>query len=163
MCFFTASAEQSGQVNHLIFLSQTQTKPSKHVTTLNTMPKFDSVIEYESSEVMIKHSAEIKSSERSLRHQYLFLDYDSCRGEISWHQPLQSVGQGPSPKRPTELVNAMITSNSGCDLRPPVDTYAFKCEAKQCSLEVALTTSCCAACAFTQRDSDLRVSVLEFS
>lgn len=42
----------------------------------------------------------------------------------------------------------MITSNSGCDLRPPVDTYAFKCEAKQSSLEVALTASRGAACAF---------------
>lgn len=53
-------------------------------------------------------------------------------------------------KRPAELVNVMITSNSGCDLRPPVDAYAFKCEAKQCSLEAALTASRCAACAFIQ-------------
>lgn len=70
----------------------------------------------------------------------------NSRSFLAWFLP--SGPRGSSPKRPAELVNAMITSNSGCDLRPPVDTYAFKCEAKQSSLEVALTASRCAACAF---------------
>lgn len=60
---------------------------------------------------------------------------------------ISSVSHWPLPKRPRDLVSAMITSNSGYDLRPPVDTYAFKCEAKQSLLEGALTASCCAACA----------------
>lgn len=45
------------------------------------------------------------------------------------------------------VLSAMITSNSGCDLRTPVDVYAFKCEAKQCSLEVVVTAPRCPACA----------------
>lgn len=127
------------------------------------------VNEYESSEIMMKHCAEIKRTSKELPplHQYLCHDYADCRvlivrgdRDLSWHSFLQSVSQGPSLKRPTELVNAVITSNSGCDLRPPVDTYAFKCEAKQWSLEVALTASCCAACAFLQRDLHLRVFII---
>lgn len=81
---------------------------------------------------------------------------DCLRRSRSFMAPfLQPASEGSSPKRPTELVNAMITSNSGCDLRPPEDTYAFKCEAKHSSLKVTLTTSCCAACAFIQGNLDL--------
>lgn len=69
--------------------------------------------------------------------------------------------EGSHQRGPRNLL-AMITSNSGCDLRPPTDTYAFKCKAKQCSLEVALTASCCAACAFLQRDCDLYLRALTF-
>lgn len=77
-------------------------------------------------------------------------------------QFLQLAGEGSSPKRPTELVNAMITSNSGCDLRPPEDTNAFKCEAKHSSLKMTLTTSCCAPCAFIQGDLDLLLRDFSF-
>lgn len=43
----------------------------------------------------------------------------------------------------------MITSNSGHDLRTPVDFYVFKCSAKQCSLEAIVTAPHCPACAFS--------------
>ena len=116
--------------------------------------------EYESSEVMILR---VRVSVTPVFIPWLcqLCSPDCLRRSRSFLAPvLQSVSQGPSPKRPTELVNAMITSNSGCDLRPPVDTYAFKCEAKQCSLEVALTASCCAAGAFLQTNWDLHLRVL---
>lgn len=113
------------------------------------------VTEYESSEIMIKHTAEIMTKKEDLFiftlpavHSWI------VRGgrDPSWHNFSNLSVKGlSSSKRPTDLVNAMITSNSGCDLRPPVDTYAFKSEARQCSLELVLTASCCAACAFIQR------------
>lgn len=63
--------------------------------------------------------------------------------------------------RVTELLNAMITYYFGLDLRPPVITCAFKSEAKQRSLEAALTASCCAARAFIQKGSgELRDSLI---
>lgn len=61
-----------------------------------------------------------------------------------------SVSERPSLEGPKDPVHAMITSSTGCDLRPPVDNYALECEAKQCSLEVALKAPRSVACAFNQ-------------
>lgn len=51
------------------------------------------------------------------------------------------------------VLSAMITSISGHDLRTPVDIYAFKCEAKQCSLEVVVMAPRCLACTFIGKET----------
>lgn len=118
--------------------SQTLIKPRELVTLLNLMPKLEHACMH----------AFVWVNMRALRSRWsnisflldtsvYFLPLPAVEEVVCLRRSgsflalfLQSVSRGPSPERPTELVNAMITSNSGRDLRRPVDTYAFKCEAR---------------------------------
>lgn len=78
-----ARTEHSSQIKPMLCYKEAQTmiKPRKHVVLLNAMPELEHVCirvsEYESSDIMIKHSAEINIKIKSLEFflLHLFLEF----------------------------------------------------------------------------------------